>query len=207
MRRYRRLVVTERVIPFLAAFVGLLALAGAVIVQIDARQRAELVSQELASVRLSLDLLSQRTDAVASAADDGAAEGLLALQDRMDRLEDGWMNQPPPVAAAAPPEEGAAVAAGDPAAVATPAEIDPDLPTTDCIPAGTRFMGVAGESYAICQTPAVVKVSAITGDSVVVDGAGVITEAASGSLSGTSCTLTVFSADVEGFAEMRVNCP
>ena len=57
MRSHRRLVVTERVIPFLAAAVGLLALAGAVIVQVDARQRAEQVSQELARIRLSLDLL------------------------------------------------------------------------------------------------------------------------------------------------------
>ena len=200
MRSHRRLVVTERVIPFLAAAVGLLALAGAVIVQVDARQRAEQVSQELARIRLSLDLLSQRTEAVAGAADNGTAEGLLALQDRMNKLEEDWANRPPPVAAVAGPAADPALAAAEPAA------IDPDLPTTDCIPKGTRFMGVTGESYTICQSPAVVRVSAVTADSVVVEGAGVITETTSGSLAGTSCTLMVFSADVEGFAEMRVNC-
>lgn len=206
MRRHRRLVVTERVIPFLAAFVGLLALAGAVIVEMDVQQRTERVSEELARLRLSLDLLAQRTESVAAGHQgDGTVEALLALQDRMDRLEQEWESQPAPVAAA--PALGADdAAAGATITAAAPAEIDPNLPTENCIPAGTRFMGVTGESYAICQSQAVVRVSAVTGDNVVVDGAGVITETTSAALAGTGCTLMVFSADVEGFAEMRVNC-
>ena len=207
MRRHRRLVLTDRIIPFLAAFVGLVALAGAVVVEINAQQRAAQVSEELARMRLTMDLLSQRTELLAGAADDGTAEGLLALQDRMDRLEQQWERQP--VAAAAAPSAGTATAAAEPAATtaaAAPAQVDPNLPTTDCIPQGTRFMGVTGESYAICQTPAVVRVSAITGDNVVVEGAGVITETGFANLAGTTCTLMVFSAEAEGFAEMRVSC-
>jgi len=205
MRRHRRLVLTDRIIPFLAALVGLVALAGAVVVQIGAQQRAAQVSEELARIRLAMDLLSQQTELLAGAADDGTAEGLLALQDRMNALEAAWKSRP--VAAAAATLPAAAAAATDPAvAVAAPAGIDPNLPTADCIPQGTRFMGVTGESYAICQTPAVVRVSAITGDNVVVEGAGVITETGFANLAGTTCTLMVFSADVEGFAEMRVSC-
>jgi len=206
MRRHRRLVLTDRIIPFLAAFVGLVALAGAVIVEISAQQRAAQVSEELARLRLTLDLLSQRTELLAGAADDGTAEGLLALQERMDRLEQDWERRS--MAAAAPSPEAAAAAAGPAAttAAAAPAAVDPNLPTTDCIPPGTRFMGVTGESYAICQTPAVVRVSAITGENVVVEGAGVITETGFAALAGTTCTLMVFSAEAEGFAEMRVSC-
>ena len=202
MRRHRRLVITERVIPYLAAFVGLVALAGAVIVEFDAQQRAERVSEELARLRAALDLLSQRTEAVAAGpADNGAAAALLALQDRMGRLEQEWESKPPAVAAS----PGADAAGTDPA-VAAAAAIEPNLPTTDCIPVGTRFMGVTGERYAICQSPAVVRVSAVTADSVVIEGAGAIVETTSAALAGTNCTLMVFSADIEGFAEMRVTC-
>ena len=39
MRRHRRMVLIDRVIPFLAAGVGLIALAGAVVVQLNAEAR------------------------------------------------------------------------------------------------------------------------------------------------------------------------
>lgn len=193
----------NRIIPFLAAFVGLIALAGAVIVELQSQQRAERISQELARIRLTMDLLSQRADALAIAADDGTAEGLLALQDRMNTLEEQWRNQTASAGAAPAPGDAtsASVAAG-----AEPAAIDPSLPVDDCIPQGTRFMAVPGERYAICQTPAVVRVNGITGGNVVVEGAGVITETGFANLAGTTCTLMVFSADIEGFAEMRVTC-
>ncbi|HEY0919565.1 hypothetical protein [Devosia sp.] len=196
MRRHRRLVVSERVIPFLAAFVGLLALAGAVIVDLDGNQRAEQMSQELARLQLSLEQLAQRLESAATPADDGLAEGLLALQDRMNTLEQEWARRPPLAASPGAVREVPAAAA-----------IDPSLPTTDCIPAGTRFMAMNGESYPICQSPVVVRVEAVTGDSVVVDGTGTIAETTSAVLAGSDCTLMVFSAEIEGFAEMRVNCP
>jgi hypothetical protein len=65
---------------------------------------------------------------------------------------------------------------------------------------------MTGDRLPICKTPAVVAVSAITGDTVLVEGAGTIVEAGFGALPGTSCTLMVFTADAEGFAEMRVTC-
>lgn len=202
MRRYRRLVLMDRVISFLAAFVGLIALGGAVLVEFNAQQRAEVVAQELARLKLELERLSGQTEALAAAADTGTAEALLALQDRMNGLEHEWEERP---AIAVAPAPGAASMAESGAPTAT-AAIDPNLPTEDCIPPGTRFMAMTGESYTICQIPAVVRVNGITADNVVVDGAGVIAETGFGNLPGTTCTLTVFSADIEGFAEMRVNC-
>lgn len=200
MRRYRRMVLMDRIVPFLAALVGLIALAGAVVVELNAQQRAEAVSQELARIRLAMDLLSQRAETLASAADDGTADGLLALQDRMNTLEQEWSDRQAAVPTTAAPGLVA------PATAEARAAIDPNLPTEDCIPLGTRFMAMTGESYKICQSSAVVRVSGITGDSVVVEGAGVVAETGFANLAGTTCTLMVFSADIEGFAEMRVNC-
>ena len=200
------MVLMDRFIPFLAAFVGLIALGGAVIVELEAQRRAELVSQQLAGLGADVERLSLRTEALASAADDGTAAGLLALQDRMNALEKEWGDRRvagPNTAirtlggAAAPQSTGAAAAVGPSL---------PSLPAEDCIPQGTRFMAVTGESYTICQSPAVVRVNGITADNVAVEGAGVITETGFANLAGTTCTLMVFSADIEGFAEMRVNC-
>jgi hypothetical protein len=207
MRRYRRLVLIDRVIPFLAAFVGLIALAGAVTAQLSSEARTQAVTAQIASVQTSIEQLMQQTAAVPAPADDGTAEGLRALQDRMNRLETDWQAQ-----------KGAIVAA--PAAVTTPAapgaapadqpeqaaEIDPNLPTTDCIPLGTRFMVTPNETYPLCQSKQQVKVGMITGDTVEVTGAGTIVETGFGTLAGSTCTVMVFSADAAGFAEMRVTC-
>lgn len=207
MRRYRRLVLIDRVIPFLAAFVGLIALAGAVTAQMSAEARTQAVSTEIASVKASIDTLVANTASVPApaAADDGTAEGLLALQDRMNALEADWQSQKELVASLPP-----AQAAVDPAAPATDqpvqAAIDPNLPTTDCIPLGTRFMVTPNETYPLCQSKQKVQVGMITGDTVDVVGAGTIVETGFGAMAGSNCTVMVFSADAAGFAEMRVTC-
>ena len=198
MRRHRRLVLIDRLIPFLAALVGLIALAGAVVVQMSAEARTQVVRTEIAGVRASLEALAQQA-ALAAPADDGTAEGLLALQDRMNRLESDWQ---------------ARQAAGVPAAIpdATPAEqpaqaaIDPNLPTEDCIPLGTRFMVTPNETYPLCQSSQQLKVGLITDDIVEVTGAGPIVETGFGAIAGSTCTVMVFSADGAGFAELRVTC-
>lgn len=203
MRRYRRLVMIDRLIPFLAAFVGLIALAGSVVVQMQADARTRAVTEELVQMRTSLEQLAARTEALAVPVDDGTAAGLLALQDRMVRLEAEF--DAVATAAATSPAAGPAApaAAGEPTVTAA---VDPSLPATDCIPLGTRFMVTPGETVPICQSRAVVKVGGITGDSVDIEGAGPIVETGFGTLIGTSCTVMVFSADIEGFAELRVTC-
>lgn len=201
MRRYRRLVLIDRAIPFLAAFVGLIALAGAVVAQMSAEARTRAVTAEIAAVKASVEQLAQQAGLQAPG-DDGTAEGLLALQDRMNRLEADWQAKQQ---AAAPAASAAAVTPGD--APAPAAEIDPNLPTTDCIPLGTRFMVTPNETYPLCQSKQQVRVGAITGDTVEVTGAGTIVETGFGTLAGSDCTVMVFSADPAGFAEMRVTCP
>ena len=209
MRRYRRMVLMDRAIPFLAAVVGLLALAGAVLVQTRVDNRAD-VATELVALRQSIDALQQRatelaeTDAALAEADnDGTIDALLALQDRMQKLETAWEEQAAAPATATASGEGGAYA---PAIGNAPEAIDPSWPTTDCIPLGTRFMASTGDSIAICKTPVVVKVSAITADNVLTENAGVINETASQSIPGSNCSLMVFNAEAEGFAEMRVSC-
>ena len=205
MRRYRRLVLIDRVIPFLAAFVGLIALAGAVTAQLNAEARTQAVSAEIASVKASIEQLVQGTASLPApeAADDGTAAGLLSLQDRMNKLETDWQAQKE-LAASLP----AVPAAADPAAVPAdqPVAIDPNLPTTDCIPLGTRFMVTPNETYPLCQSKQKVQVGMITGDTVEVVGAGTIVETGFGAMAGSNCTVMVFSADAAGFAEMRVSC-
>lgn len=202
MRRYRRLVLIDRLIPFLAAIVGLVALAGAVAVQLNTDAKTKAITDAVVALQASVDALGKRADALATPVDDGTAAGLLALQDRMVKLEGEWTAQQ--AAAAAAPAVPAALAPGD--AAATTAEIDPNLPTTDCIPLGTRFMVTPGESYPICQSKAVVKTGMITADTVSIDGIGQVVETGFGNIAGTSCTVMVFSADEAGFAEMRVTC-
>ena len=200
MRRYRRLVLIDRLIPFLAAIVGLVALAGAVAVQLNTDAKTKAVTDAVVALQASVDALGKRAEAPATPVDDGTAAGLLALQDRMVKLEGEWTAQQ---AAAAAPAAPAALAAGDTPATA---EIDPNLPTTDCIPLGTRFMVTPNESFPIGQSKAVIKTGMITADTVDIDGIGQVVETGFGNIAGTSCTVMVFSADEAGFAEMRVTC-
>ena len=84
--------------------------------------------------------------------------------------------------------------------------VDPDWPTENCIPIGTRFMASVGDELPICQSPVVIVVNAVTDDNVLVEGTGLITETAFKTIPGSNCRLTVFSADAAGFTEMRVGC-
>lgn len=203
MRRHRRLDLMDRAIPFLAALVGLIALAAAVLVQMSMTTRLERVSGEIAALRASLE----QQQALAPVASDesqqlAAATAVAALERRLAALEEAAAQPAAPVAPTAMQGSGpygTAIGSG-------PAAIDPSWPTTDCIPLGTRFMASLGDELAICQSPVVVKVLAITNDNVMVDGAGVITKTAFKPIPGSNCQLTVYSADEAGFAEMRVSC-
>jgi hypothetical protein len=200
------MVLMDRLIPFLAAFVGLIALGGAVLVQVNNQGGGQQFTQELAALRAEVDALARRADvlaatdeSLAAADNDGTIDAMLALQDRMNRLETDWANRPAPTLAGDAPTGGYRTADGD-------AEVNPDWPTDNCIPLGTRFMAAMGDSIPICQSPVVVTVAAITGDTVMVEGAGVVNETASQIIPGSNCNLMVYSADAEGFAEMRVAC-
>lgn len=192
----------DRIIPFLAAFVGLVALAGAVLVQVNADARARLVAEQVAALRSEMAQLSASVSAAGqpAVADEGMVAALLALQERMEALETQWAEQP--LTTASTSGQGAF----SPSPGVAPVPVDPSWPTEDCIPIGTRFMVSVGDELAICKSPVVVKVSAVTGDNVMVDGAGVIYKTASRPIPGSNCALSVVDANAEGFAELRVSC-
>jgi hypothetical protein len=203
VHRNRRMVLIDRIIPFLAAFVGLVALAGSVVVQMDVTRQNTAIRAELAAARTAMELMAQRNEGLASElqaadipVDDGTAEALLALQDRMIRLEDS-VKAAPLAAPAAMAPDGDTVAAKP---------IDPNLPTTDCIPQGTRFMATTTDDFPICQSKVVIRAAAVSDDTVTLSDGTSIVETGFSALPGTTCTAMVFSADIEGFAEMRVTC-
>ena len=120
-----------------------------------------------------------------------------AQREELDATRLALTSVPPPTT------ETAAV---QPSSSDTPAALSADGPTTDCIPLGTRFMAQAGDSFPICKTSVVVEVSAITENSALVAGAGPVAAGGFANLPAQGCTVMVFSADLSGFAEMRVSC-
>lgn len=194
----RRMVLMNRIIPFLAALVGLVALAGAVMVQVNVTTQNESIRAELAQTRMEMNLvvqraenLSTRLDALGEGTGDGTAEALLALQERMVKLE-----------------ATAASALSTPAPLASlPATpIDPSLPVSDCIPQGTRFMVTVGDSFPICQSDVVVTAAAISGEMTALDNGVTLVMGTPAPLPGGGCTASLLSADAAGFAELRVDC-
>lgn len=204
MRRYRRLVLMDRIIPFLSAFVGLVALGGALLVQANTNARSQFVLDEIAVVRAEIQAVAGQSvapvvDPAEAERIEGLIDAMLALQSRMDALETAWEERPEPVAAVDSGTAGFTSADGQ-------AMVDPDWPTENCIPIGTRFMASVGDELPICQSPVVIVVNAVTDDNVLVEGTGLITETAFKTIPGSNCRLTVFSADAAGFTEMRVGC-
>lgn len=230
MYRYRRLVLIDRLIPFLAAGVGFVALLAVMAAQVQMAGRSAAFDAEVATAR---DAVAAATAGLAAPeaqpAEEQAAEStaVAALDERVARLEADLADAraqietartaapaakvpalPADIAVATDSTdafEDAVPPATDAASMA-PASIDPSLPTTDCIPLGTRFMATPNDSYPICQSKTVIKVGNITSDMVDVAGAGPIPSTGFANLPGTTCTVMVFSADAEGFAELRVTC-
>jgi hypothetical protein len=201
LRRNRRMVLIERLIPFLAALVGLVALAGAVVVQTNVTAQTDAVRAELAATRQAMDAVVQRTehlstrlDAAGEPASDGTAEALLALQDRMVKLEEAA--QAAPLATPAPLTTGSQA----------DRPIDPNLPTADCIPQGTRFMVTMDSENPICQSKMIITAAAITGEMVALDNGVTLVLGTPSPLPGGDCTASLLSTDAAGFAELRVDC-
>jgi len=214
----------DRLIALLAALVGLIALGGALLVHNSATAVMERQAAEMAELKASLTLINQQQPAAISPRpesapsqpeDDGTAEALLALQNRIVTLENTTRSQASELAearsaiASAPvpaPVTEVAIASEQPASSDAPAALAADGPTKDCIPLGTRFMAQAGDSFPICKTRVVVEVSAVTETSALVTGAGPVAAGGFANLPAQGCTVMVFSADISGFAEMRVSC-
>ncbi len=193
----------DRIISLLAALVGLIALAGAVMVEVHGQSERQALATELAAVRAELAQLGTRptpTSAPVTQADPGYADALLALQSRIVTLEQaaksGDLTTEVANTAPPPPEASVPTGAGSTAA---------DGPTEDCIPLGTRFMGETGQTYPMCRSTTVITVADVTDGTAIIEGAGPIVAGGFGKLGFDGCTIMVFSA-LSGFAEMRVTC-
>ena len=226
----------DRVISLLAALVGLIALGGALLVHTNTDTQRREIATEIAQLKASVSLLGAPQPAVlttpaaitqsaaAPAANDGVADALLALQDRIAALEQTARDQssqleaaraqiaaipstPPVQVATATPAAlaPAQTISGDPAQGPTAAALVADGPTKDCIPLGTRFMGQSGDSFPLCKTRMVLKVAAVVDGLATISGAGDVAAGATVPYD-KGCILAVFSADPSGFAEMRVTC-
>lgn len=209
MRRYRRLTVINRLFPFLSAGIALAALGALLASQALVQSDQHGLSGELSQLRDSIAALTSESKAARPTETDTSSTALAALTARIDQLEARLQQQAlaPATTSAAAPADGSTPAAtsGEGAAPATYADMA-DGPTKDCIPVGTRFMVTPRETYPICRSKVVVKVGDITDDTVEVAGAGPVLETGFGNLPGTKCTVMVFSADISGFGEVRVNC-
>lgn len=194
-----------------------------------AAARAVSSSSQLASA----DIVPSQPIPVASAssAEPDSAAQLSALQDRIAELERINSEQASELVearaqlAALPSSSTAPSSALAVAEASAPAPLTPPAPSTgpassssaapsaevagnsaDCIPLGTRFMGKTGDSFPICKTTAVVKVAAVNDGTALIDGAGPVAAGSFADLSTKGCTVMVFSADLTGYAEMRVTC-
>jgi hypothetical protein len=189
----------DRLLLFTTAIVGLIALAGTMVVQYEAQQRFQRMEVEMDNIRINIDrAATEAREALATAReaavpiDDGSIDAILALQDRLAVLEERGIL----------PMTPGGLQTGEQQAIAAGLE----GPTADCIPLGTRFMTQIGDKFPICHTPVVIDVVAITGDTATVHNAGTVVENGTSAIEGTPCQVTLLSADVEGFAEMRVGC-
>jgi hypothetical protein len=204
----------DRVLSILALLVGVGAIGVALFVQIDTKRRVDAGAAEIAALHAAVADATESADAALRALspegerapepavmtepdEQSTAAAILALQLRMAALEEAME--------AAPPAAGAEAASANPENAEAPVT-GMTGPTDDCIPAGTRFMAQTGDSYPICETPVVINVTSVTADMVQVEGLPTAVEAMAIAIPETPCTLMVFSADVEGFAEMRVAC-
>jgi hypothetical protein len=216
----------DRLIALLAALVGLIALGGALLVHNSATATMQRQATEIAALRESVTgavpvAIPANVEAapVRPAEDTKTAETVAALERRIASLEQTANTQATELAAARAALDARADLAGSapapitevavaepPPSSANPAAYSADGPTTDCIPLGTRFMAQSGDSFPICKTTAVVKVSGVNEGSAIVEGAGAVAAGGFANLGVQGCTIMVFTADTSGFAEMRVSC-
>lgn len=213
----------DRLIALLAAFVGLIALGGALLVHNNAeavqmRQAAEIASlrQALGQAPAAPPAEAPVAAAAAQPADDGTADALLALQNRIVLLEQLTASQTAElekartaiadISANGVPSAGVTDFGAQPVQSATASAITADGPTNDCIPLGTRFMAQSGDSFPICKTKAVVSVAGVNEGEAFIEGPGSVVIGSTAQLEIPGCTIAVLSADISGFAEMRVTC-
>ena len=218
----------DRVISLLAALVGLIALAGAVLVATNGDLERRQLATQIAQLKTGMALTNQRAPDAASPSSaslpaiDDMASSIKQLEARIGTLEATIASQASALAAAPAASSSSASSSGSasteensvamlqpsemPSQSANPAALSADGPTKDCIPLGTRFMVKAGDNFPICKTKVVVKVAGVSDGLATLIGAGDIAAGATVPLSVAGCQAMVISADLSGYAELRVTC-
>lgn len=181
----------NNILAFTVGIVGVAAIAATAFTYADTRREIVRLSTDLAQLRLTLDLLRQGMPTSAGVPGDAAA--MADLENRLALLEKNWRTAP--AAAAAP------VAAAE-----TPT---PTADAGDCLPTATRFLVSAGDTWPICNSPAVVDVASVEpGYLTLLDGS-VVAAGGNFPLLGSTCMLGVLSAgtaELSNYAEIRVTC-
>lgn len=185
----------QKYLPAVALVISLGALAAAGVFYFEGQRTYRKLSAEIAQVKVSLTLLTQRAGA------GGEGETIQAIQNRLAVLEENWRN--PQAGGAAPAPEAPAQTFS----VAPTGDQSGNGPTSDCIPAGTAFVMTEADSYAICGTSVVIAFASISQDAAVLDNGVALAKGMASPFPDSTCKVNLVSADAEtGFAELRVTC-
>ena len=178
-------------LPLILGTIGLTAGLGALGTTLwmwaEANREVLRLSNELAQLRVSLELYARNGSANATPAAD-----IAALTERVDALEQASV----PAAVSEPAAPTASVPAVTP-------------PGEDCLPPGMRLLVAMGDSYAVCGQPAVVDVAMIDNGYITLGDGTTIPSGGTMPLPNSSCTIGVTSSGDEGltgYAEIRVAC-
>lgn len=186
---------TPAVLVFVVGLVAVAAIAATAWVYTETQRDMRRMAADIAQIKLSLELFGRQQSSAAAPADAGMdAATLEALENRLAILEESWRAGSTP-AAAVPAE--------------APATDTASGPLTDCVPQDTRFLVTSGDDYAVCGSEGRVTVAGVGQSEITFAGDEAIVVGGSMALEGTSCVVSVLSANADGlsgYGEVRVSC-
>lgn len=189
----RRSLPWSTLLSVVVGLVGVSALVASAWVYGETRRDVARISSDIAQLRVSLELFGRQQGT--PSATDGAS--LTDLANRLAILESNWRTAP------ATPQTVL------PQALATAPTTAPAATDGDCLPTGTRFLVMAGDSYPVCGVAGTVAIGAVDNGFMTLGDGTVIAAGGNIGLPGTQCMIGVVSAgqqDMAAFAEIRVTC-
>lgn len=187
-----------QVLSFVVGLVGVVALGATGWVYAETQREVRRLSTDIAQIRLSLELFGrQQGSGGVSSTDTGSNAGLQDLSNRLAILEESWRSGKPATGTATLP------------ALANTPPANTKANGGDCLPAGTRILVSAGDSYPICGQSVAVAIGSVSDGFINLSDGTTIAAGGTIALVGSSCMLGVVSAGdqrMTGFAEIRVSC-
>jgi type II secretory pathway pseudopilin PulG len=190
------------ILGFVVGLVSIAAIGASTWVFMQTQRDIVRMSQQIAEIKLSLELFGRQQAPVADQTGSVGSAELLDLSNRIAILEENWRSAaavpaPAPSSSLPPlPSE-----AGDNAA--------PVATGGDCLPTGTRFMVASGDSYPVCGTSGVLEIGSVDNGFMTLADGTVIAQGGTVGLPGTRCMVGMVPSDggtISGFAEIRVTC-